>query len=1051
MNPIASIIAWCAARPLPVLAVVLTLSGLAVGTLSRTPLDAVPDVSDVQVVIATPWEGRSPDVVEDQVTYPLSTAFVATPGVRVVRAQSSFGFSLVTVIFEDGTDSSWARSRVLESLSSRTRLPADARPTLGPDASGVGWIFQYALVDESGRLGLHELRSLQDWSLRYQLEAVDGVAEVASLGGYVRELQVLLDPARLRGLGVTTPEVVAAVRATTGDAGGHVLELAGHEHMIRARAQATRPEDLALALVRTDDDGLPVRVKDVAEVSFGPAPRRGVAELDGKGEVVGGIVVMRQQQNALTVLDAVKERIAELGPALPAGVKIVPTYDRTELIRESVNTLRDTVLQEMLVVALVIFFFLRHVRSALVPVLSLPLAALVSFLPVAAQGLTINIMSLGGIAVAIGAMVDASIVLIENVHNRLALHETKGGGPAAGTDKRRVVIEAMQEVGPSIFFSLLVMTVSFAPVFTLPGVEGRLFSPLAFTKTYALAAAAILAITLTPALIGFFVRGRPRAEDEDFLSRALQRVYAPTVRFVVRRPWVPIVVALGLMAATVPAFLDLEEELMPPLDEGVVLYMPTSPPGMSVATAAEVLGRVDAELKQIPEVDHVFGKIGRADTATDPAPLSMAEITITFHPRDHWRAGLTMDALVDEMDAALQVPGLPNIWWMPIQTRIEMLSTGVKSPVAAQLTGPSVEVLERAALDVERVLKNVPGTRSTVAERQAGGFFVDVRVRRDDCARLGVRVDDVLEAVAVAVGGMPVAEIIDGRQRFGVSVRLPRESRDDPEEVGAVLVPTMLGNQIALGEVAEIVTTRGADMVRSEDGQLVTYVLIDTDRPVAGWVEDARPLLESLQLPAGVRMSWTGQIEHLQEARSRLYIVVPITLVLIALLLWWSTRSVVETGIVLLAVPFSLIGAVWLLWALDYHLSVAVWVGFIALAGLDAETGVVMLLYLTLAHRERSELGMLRTRGDLMEAIVEGSARRIRPKLMTVVTELSLLPLLWSDGTGADVMKRVAAPMIGGIASSFLLELLVYPALFSLWKGRGLPLGSAVGEREENR
>lgn len=1051
MNPIASLIAWSAARPLPVIAVVLTLCGVAAGTLSKTPLDAVPDVSDVQVVIATAWEGRSPDVVEDQITYPLSTAFVATPGVRVVRAQSSFGFSLVTVIFEDGTDSSWARARVLESLSSRTRLPADAKPTLGPDASGVGWIYQYALVDESGQLGLHELRTLQDWSLRFQLEAVEGVAEVASLGGYVRELQVLLDPSRLRGLGVSTAEVVAAVRGATGDSGGHVLELAGHEHMIRARAQATRPEDLAEALVRTDEDGMPVRVRDVAEVAWGPAARRGVAELDGEREVVGGIVIMRQQQNALTVLDAVKQRIHELEPSLPPGVKIVPTYDRTDLIRESVNTLRDTVVQEMIVVALVIFFFLRHARSALVPVLSLPLAALVSFLPVAGQGLTINIMSLGGIAVAIGAMVDASIVLIENVHNRLAAHEAQHGVQPGGPDRRQVVIGAMQEVGPSIFFSLLVMTVSFAPVFTLPGVEGRLFAPLAFTKTYALAGAALLAVTLTPALIGFFVRGRAHADDEDFLSRALQRVYAPTVRFVVRWPLVPIAVALGLMAATVPVFLDLEEELMPPLDEGVVLYMPTSPPGMSVATAAEVLGRIDGELKKIPEVDHVFGKMGRADSATDPAPLGMAEITITFLPREQWRDGLTMPALISEMDQALQVPGLPNIWWMPIQTRIEMLSTGVKSPVAAQLTGPSIEVLEEAALDVERVLKNVPGTRSTVAERQAGGFFVDVRVRRDDCARLGVRVNEVLETVAVAVGGMAITEVVDGRKRVGVSVRLPRESRDDPEEIGAVLIPTMMGRQIALADVADIVTTRGADMVRSEDGQLVTYVLIDTDRPVAGWVKDARPLVDALQLPPGVRLAWAGQIEHLEEARSRLFLVVPITLVIIALLLWWSTRSVVETGIVLLAVPFSLIGAVWLLWALDYHLSVAVWVGFIALAGLDAETGVVMLLYLTIAHRDRKELGLLRTRGDLTEAIVEGSARRIRPKLMTVVTELSLLPLLWSDGTGADVMKRVAAPMIGGIASSFLLELLVYPALFALWKGRGMPVGSAVGERDENR
>jgi copper/silver efflux system protein len=1014
-------------------------------SLVASPLDAIPDLSDVQVIVFTEWMGQSPDLIEDQVTFPIASALLATPGVQQVRGQSMFGMSFVYVIFDDGTDLYWARSRVLEYLNEvAARLPDGVVPTLGPDATGVGWVYQYALVDESGRNDLQELRSLQDWNLRYALESVPGVAEVASIGGFVKEYQVLLDPNRLRSLGVPIGDVLRAVRAANQEVGGQVIELSGHEFMVRGRGYVTSREDLLATPVRVAPGGVPVRIADVADVKLGPAPRRGFADLDGKGEVVGGIVIMRSGENALEVIRAVEERLDEVRPGLPAGVEIVPVYDRSGLIEESVATLRTTLIEEMIVVAVVIFLFLLHVRTALVPILTLPVAVLLSFIPMLAQGLTINILSLGGIALAIGAMVDASVILTENVHKHLGDWERAGrpGGPQA---RLGIMTRAMQEVGPSIFFSLLVITVSFLPVFTLQGVEGRLFKPLAFTKTYSMGFAAILAVTLTPALAAIFVRGRIKPEEANPINRFLIAVYAPVVRFVVRWRWAVVAAALVVMLATVPLLLSLDSEFMPPLNEGALLYMPTAPPGMSATDAMAVLQSMDARLAAVPEVVSVFGKMGRAETATDPAPVGMAETVIVLKPRDEWRRGLTWDGLIAEMDEMLRYPGMPNIWWMPIQTRTEMLSTGIRSPLGIKVFGPDLETIERAAMAVEQAVQGVPGTRGAFADRSTGGFYLDVEVDRVEASRYGLTAADVNELVATAIGGMTVTETVEGRERYPVSVSYARELRDDPAAIARVIVPTPAGPQVPLGQVATIGFATGPPMVRSEDGRLVGYVFVDPgERPIADYVEEARQVVaESVALPTGVRLEWAGQFRYYERARERLKVVVPLTLFLIALLLYFNTGSVPEVAIIVLAVPFSLVGAVWLLAALGYHLSVAVWVGLIALAGLDAETGVVMLLYLKIAHRRRAAEGRLRTFADLTDAIVEGAAHRIRPKLMTVMTTtIGLVPVLWATGAGADVMKRIAAPMIGGLTTSFLLELTVYPAIYALWKGRGLPRGS---------
>ncbi len=1047
-GPVGRIIALSARNRFLTLLFVTVLAAWGVYAMTHGPLDAIPDLSDVQVIIATDWAGQSPDLVEDQITYPISSAFLSAPKVKAVRGQSFFGLSLVYVIFDDGTDLYWARSRVLEYLNQvQGKLPEGVSPDLGPDATSVGWVYEYALTDTTGNLDLQQLRSLQDWNLRYALESVPGVAEVASVGGFVKEYQVLVDPVKLRAYDIPFHDVVRAVRASNQAVGGRVLEIAGHENMIRGRGYVESPADIATAPLKVLDGGTPVTVADVAEVKLGPAMRRGVAELDGKGETVGGIVVMRYGENALHVIEGVKDRLDQIRRSLPPGVRIVPTYDRSGLIDASVHTLKHTLIEEMLVVSLIIFLFLLHARSALVPILTLPLAVLLAFIPMFYQHLTINIMSLGGIAVAIGAMVDASIIIIENIHKRL--EEWESGGRVG--ERLAVLVGAMQEVGPSIFFSLLVITVSFMPVFTLEGSEGRLFKPLAFTKTYSMGFAAVLAVTLTPALAALFIRGRIRPEEKNVLNRWLVRGYEPVVRFVVDHSRWVIAGAVVLLLGTVPAYLALKSEFMPPLNEGAILYMPTAPPGMSVAEATRVLQFMDRKILEVPEVERVFGKAGRAETATDPAPLSMFETVIQLKPRDQWRKGLTWDGLIEELDETVRVPGMPNLWWMPIQTRTEMLATGIRSQLGIKIFGDDIDTIQKAAVDIEKAVGDVPGTRSAYAERSTGGFFLDVDVKRAEAARYGLSVADVNEVIQAAVGGMTVSETVEGRERYPVSVRYAREFRDTPEALEDVLVPTPTGAQIPLGQVADLKFTMGPSMIRSEGGKLVGFVFVDlAGRAVTDYVADAKRAVASrVQLPPGTRIAWAGQFQYYERAKARLKLVVPITLLLVVMLLYFNMKSWSRTAIVLLAVPFSLIGAVWLLFLLGYNLSVAVWVGMIALAGLDAETGVVMLLYLTLAHDRAGREGKLRHFGDLREAIVDGAARRIRPKLMTVMTTMiGLVPILWSAGTGADVMKRIAAPMVGGLVTSFLLELTVYPAIFALWKKRSLP-APAPGATEE--
>ena len=1035
---VARVIAMCAANSLLTVFTVAVLGLWGFYSLRQIPLDAIPDLSDTQVIVFTEWPGQSPDLVEDQITYPISTTLLAAPQVKFVRGQSFLGLSFVYVIFEDGTDMYWARSRVLEYLNSaQGKLPEGVTPTLGPDATGVGWVFQYALVDRSGKQSLADLRSFQDWYLRYWLEGVEGVAEVASVGGFVKQYQVNLDPNKLLAFGIPLGDVVRAIRRSNNDVGGRVIEVAGHEQFIRGRGYIRSLDDLETIPLKLGPGGTPVLIRDVATVAIGPDQRRGIAELNGEGEVVGGIVVMRYGENALQVIEDVKKRLDEVQGSLPEGVEVEITYDRSDLILRAVDTLRDTLLEEMLVVSLVIAVFLLHARSALVAVVTLPLAVLLSFIPMAHQGLTANIMSLAGIAIAIGAMVDAAIIIIENVHRKLESWEE--GGRLG--DRRAVLIGAMQEVGPSIFFSLLVITVSFLPVFTLEATEGRLFRPLAFTKTYSMGFGALLAVTLIPALIVLLIRGHMRREEDTPLNRILIAAYTPVVRWVVRHSWVSIVAALLAMVATVPAFLSLGSEFMPPLNEGSLLYMPTALPGMSVTEASATLRSMDRELKRFPEVESVFGKIGRARTATDPAPLSMVETVVVLKPESEWREGLTWDGLIAEMDQALRYPGMPNIWWMPVQTRTEMLATGIRSALGVKVFGPDLSRIEEVAVEIEKALlddpRTKPFTRSAFAERVTGGYFVDFHVRRLEAARHGLTVDDVQDVIGSAIGGMNIAETIEGRERYPINVRYARDFREDLDSLSRALVPTATGAQVPLSQVAELDLVTGPPMIRGEDGQLVGFVFVDVaGKGIVDYVGAAREVVsERVKLPPGYRLAWAGQFQYFERAKAHLLVIVPLTLLLVVMLLYANTRSAVETGIVLLAVPFSLIGAVWLLYLLDYNMSVAVWVGLIALAGLDAETGVVMLLYLTLAYDRRKERGELEGPQDLEEAIVEGAARRIRPKLMTVLTTMTgLLPIMWSTGTGADVMRRIAAPMVGGLTTSFLLELTVYPAVFALWK-----------------
>lgn len=1039
---IARLIATSATNPWLTFLFVIGLAVWGWYAMVRSPLDAIPDLSDVQVIVFTEWPGQSPDIIEDQITYPISTSLLAAPQVKFVRGQSMFSMSFVYVIFEDGTDMYWARSRVLEYMNEvAAELPAGVTPTLGPDATGVGWVFQYALVDESGRHDLQELRSLQDWNVRYALEGVPGVAEVASVGGFVKQYDILIDPNALRGYGIPLSQVVRAVRASNRDVGGQTLEASEHEFMVRGRGYVESTADLEQVPVGLGSGGVPVTVGDLATVRLGPAPRRGFAELAGRGEVVGGIVVMRYGENALQVIERVKERLEEVERSLPEGVEILTAYDRAPLIEASIDTLTHTLLEEMAVVSIVIFLFLLHARSALVVIITLPLAVLMSFIPMFYQGLTANIMSLGGIAVAIGAMVDAAIIIIENIHKRLEewRSEPTNAESASNPSRAAVIIHAMQEVGPAIFFSLLVITVSFLPVFTLEGVEGRLFKPLAFTKTYSMAFAAMLSVTLIPALAALVVRGKIRSAEANPLTRWLMRLYTPAVRFVVRWRWSVIVASVILLAVTAVPLLQLESEFMPPLNEGAILYMPTAPPGMSSGEAIQVLQSMDRQLAEFPEVVSVFGKMGRARTATDPAPIGMVEATVILKPRDEWRPGVTWDELIAKMDEKLRYPGMPNIWWMPIQTRTEMLSTGIRAPLGIKVFGDDLAEIERAATEIEKVVGEIPGTRSAFADRPTGGFYVDIQTDRREAARYGLTVDDVNNVVMTAIGGMQITETVEGRERYPVSVRYARDFRESPASLHQVLVPTPSGAQVPLGQLADISFTTGPPMIRSEDARLVGYVFVDPgDRPIADYVAEGREVVaENVELPAGVRLEWAGQFTYFERAKAKLKVVLPVTLLIIVLLLYLNTRSPVEVAIILLAIPFSLVGAIWLLWLLGYNMSVAVWVGLIALAGIDAEAGVVMLLYLRLAYERRRRKEGLRSFSDLQETIAEGAGQRIRPMFMTLaVLLIGLLPLMWSSGTGADVMKRIAAPMVGGIVTSFLLVMLVYPAIYAVWKRR---------------
>ncbi len=1033
------VIAWCARNRGFTLLGVLVAAGFGVHALWNTPLDAIPDLTDTQVIIYTEWRGRSPDLVDDQITTPIVSALRSSPGVRYVRGYSMFGDSFVYVIFEDGVDLYWARSRVMENLASAASiLPEGVVPKLGPDATGVGWVFQYALVDTTGRHDLGELRAFQDWTLRYWLQSVDGVSEVASVGGFVRQYEIAVDPARLFSYGVSLHDVAAAARKSSGAVGGGAVEIAEHEYIVRSNAYARSLADLEATPVKAGEGGVAVTIGDVADVRMAPEPRRGIAELDGRGEVVGGIVVMRHGGNALRVIRDVKKRLAEVKGSLPPGVELVVVYDRSALIGRAIQTLARSLLEEMAIVSVVILLFLGHFRSALIPILSLPIAVLLAFVPMLRQGLNANIMSLGGIAVAIGAMVDASIVMVENVHKRLEQWDADGQ-PGS---RDAVVIRALQEVGKPIFFALVIITVSFLPIFSLEATEGRLFKPLAFTKTYAMAFAAILAVTLTPALAMLLVRGKIRPEREQPIARAIIRVYTPVLHFAIRRRRWVMGGALVLMLSTVPVFLQLGAEFMPPLNEGTLLYMPTAPPGVSETESAAILQRMGRQIADVPEVARVFGKIGRARTATDPAPPGMAETVIELKPEHEWRKGMTWQKLIAELDRKLRFPGMPNIWWMPIQTRNEMLSTGVRSPAAVKVFGPDLEVIERLSVEVEHALLEVPGTRSAYAERLTGGYYLDFDVDRERAARYGLAVGDVQEVIEAAIGGMPAGQTLAGRERQNITVRYARELRDDPEALKRVLVAAPGGAQVPLGELATIHYRKGSPMLQGEDGLLFGLVSVDVaDRPLGDYVRDAQKVVaRTVKVPPGYRLAWAGQFESLERAQKRLLLVVPVTVLLVAFLLWFNLRNVTETFIILLAVPFSLVGAVWLLWLLDYNLSVAVWVGMIALAGLDAETGQLMMLYLNLAWKERVEKGRMRDRRDLLEAIVEGAAHRIRPKHMTVLTILfALIPIMWGHGTGADVMKRIAAPMLGGVVSSFVLELLVYPAIFAWWKGRNLP------------
>ena len=1032
---IAAIIAWSARN------IALTLLGALFATLAgiyavtRVPLDALPDLSDTQVIVYTEYSGQAPQVVEDQITFPLTTAMLSVPRSRVVRGFSMFGVSFVYVIFEDGTDIYWARSRVLEYLNvAAQRLPRGVTPNLGPDATGVGWVYQYALVGDERDLA--ELRALQDWSLRFAVAKAPGVAEVASVGGFVKQYAVVVDPNRLRFHGLTLDAVREAVRASNLDVGGRTVELAETEFMIRGRGYLKGIADLERVVVKADR-GSAVLLRDVARIELAPDERRGIAELNGRGEVASGIALQRHGANTLDVIRAVKERIAAVATSLPEGARIEPVYDRSDLIHRAVRTLLTTLAEESAIVALVCFVFLLHARSALVAIVTLPLGILIAFAAMQAIGVGSNIMSLGGIAIAIGAMVDAAIVMVENAHKRL---ERAG----AGASRVEVIVAAAQEVGPALFFSLLVITVSFLPIFALEAQEGRLFKPLAFTKTFAMAAAALLSVTLVPALMVLFVRGRIVAEARNPLNRALIWLYRPMIRVVLRARLLMIALALAILASAAVPLTRIGSEFMPNLDEGTLLFMPTTLPGLSVTKAAELLQTQNRIIKSFPEVETVWGKAGRAQTATDPAPVEMFETVINLKPRSQWRPGVTLDGLIAEMDAALQFPGVSNAWTMPIKARIDMLATGIRTPVGVKIFGRDLNELEKVAREIEAALRTVPGTSSAYAERVNSGYFVEITPDRDRLARYGLSVEAVQRTIAGVIGAEPVTTTVEGRERYAVVLRYPRDLRSDPDAMASqVMVSLPNGAAVPLGEVAKIERTQGPTTIRTEDGQLVVYLFVDIrDRDLGGYVREAqRVVADKVALPRGVYVRWSGQFEYLERAEKRLMVVVPATLLVIFLLLYLNFRRMSDTLIVMLSLPFSLVGGLWLMDLMGFNLSVAAAVGFIALAGVAAETGVVMLIYLDHALKEARERcaaeGRAFTREDLRQAIMVGAVERVRPKMMTVAAIMAgLVPVLWSTGVGSEVMQRIAVPMIGGMVSSTLLTLLVIPALFALIHGR---------------
>ncbi|MCL4458223.1 MAG: CusA/CzcA family heavy metal efflux RND transporter [Nitrospirae bacterium] len=1055
---IAKIIEYSARNKFIIFLLVAFLIVWGLWALRQTPLDAIPDLSDTQVIIFTEWPGRSPDLVEDQITYPITSTLLAAPKVQVVRGFSYLGSSFIYVIFEEGTDIYWARSRVLEYLQAvKSKIPADVNPVLGPDATSVGWGFSYAVTDETGGHDLSQMRSVQDYNIKLALESVEGVSQVASIGGFVKQYQITIDPNRLLAYNLPLPKVLEAIKKSNSDVEGRVLEFSGIEYMVRGRGYIKSLKDLESISVGTNGAGTPVFLRDIANIQLGPEIRRGIAELDGRGEVAGGIVVIRFGENVLTVIDKVKEKIKkDIEPSLPKGMKIVITYDRSDLIHRSIDTLKEEILRLSIAVSAVCVVFLFHLPSALVVILTLPIAIIISFICMYYLGVTSNIMSLSGIAIAIGAMVDASIIMVENAHKKLEEWEEHGRQGS----RMDVIIDAAKEVGPSLFFSLLVITVGFLPVFTLQAQAGRLFKPLAYTKTFAMLFSSFLAVTLTPVLMTLFIKGKIRPEEKNPISIILHKIYEPVAKLALRFKRMVIVVALIIMAVTAYPFLKLGSEFMPPLYEGTLFYMPVTVPAASISEVSKLLQMQDKILKEIPEVSQVFGKVGRAETATDPAPLEMFETVVNLKPESEWRPGVTVESLKNEMNDALTIPGVANSFTMPIKARIDMLSTGIRTPVGIKIMGSKLEEIEKLGLQLENLLKDIKGTRSVYAERVTTGYFLDFNIKREEAARYGMAIDDVQEIIQSAVGGMNLTTTVEGRERYPVNVRYSRELRNDVEKLKRILVPVMNNQQAAvssqpsamsgirtptmnivqvpMGELTDIKIVRGPTQIKSEEGLLAAYVYIDfSGRDVGGYVEEAKKKVASLKIPEGYRLEWSGEYEYIVKTKERLKLVIPLTALIIFVLIYFNTKSVTKTMIVLLAVPFSLVGSFWLLYILNYNMSIAVWVGIIALAGLDAETGVVMLLYLELAYEKWKKEGRLNGIADLKEAIMYGSVKRIRPKIMTVSVILAgLIPIMFSHGTGSDVMKRIAAPMVGGVVTSTILELIIYPAIYMIWKSR---------------